>query len=244
MQTPNFFAVYAALWPPQLDGRSFFWHPSADSYWNAQLSANKEQLFVTVFALGSQRWALIETKIPSPSFRDMRHQILFTTDLKSRSDVFSLSPPTCTKYSALERHRLFLRMQLSKPLLQPAMNVWRFVPTFYKTKTQILHRVYLLYHTFPHMQTAMKVACICETQRPQKSVSQLTVPLILNLHKHFSSLWFSQNSSSYFIFFRTKIWKKSDTQFQLLKYIYVGSPASEAELGWEIICLLKTEISP
>lgn len=206
--------------------------------------AHKEQLFVTIFPLGSQRWALIETKIPSSSFRDMRHHTWLTTDLKSRSEVFSLSPPTCTKYSALERDRLHLRMQLSKPLLQPAMNVWRFVPTFYKTETQILHRVYLLYHTFPHMQTAMKVACICETQRPQKSVSQLTVPLILKLHKHFSSLWFSQNSSSYFIFFRTRIWKKSYRQSQLLKYIHVGSTASEAELGWEIICLLKSEISP
>lgn len=37
--------------------------------------------------------------------------------------------------------------------------------------------------------------------------------------------------------------KKSDTQFQLLKYIHVGSTASEAELGWEIIWLLKSEVS-
>lgn len=169
--------------------------------------ANKEQLFVTVFSPGSQRWALDATKIQLSSFRDMRHQTWFTTDLRSRSDVFSLSPPTCTKYSALERDGLLLRMQLSKSLLKSAMNVWRFVPTFYKTETQILHRVYPLYHTFPHMQTVMKVAFICETQRPQKSVSQLTVPLILELCKHFSSLWFSQNSSSYFIFFRTRIWK-------------------------------------
>lgn len=108
----------------------------------------------------------------------------------------------------------------------------------------ILHKVYPLYHTFPRRQTAIKVAFICETQWPQKSVSQMTVPLILKLHNHFSSLWFSQNSSSYFIFFRTRIWKKSDKQSQLLKYIHVGSTASEEDLGWEIICLLKSEISP
>lgn len=164
--------------------------------------------------------------------------------LKNQKLCISSSPPTCTKYSAFERDGLLLRMQLARHSLQLAMNVWGFVPTFYKTETQILHKLYPLYHTFPCMQTEMKVAFIWETHWPQNSVSQLTVPLILELHKHFSSLWFSQNSSSSFIFFRARIWKKPDTQSQLLKHIHVGSTASDTELGWEIICFLKSEISP
>lgn len=76
---------------------------------------------------------------------------------------FLFSPPTCTKYSAFERDGLLLKMQLSKPLLQPAVNVWGFVLTFYKTEIQILHKVCPLYHTFPCMQTAMKVAFIWQT---------------------------------------------------------------------------------